>query len=418
MPGGGSRCSMSSSLRRRERATPDGIGSQGAASGVSDGNARSTPFLFMAKKSKSITRDSELARCFIGDGVGLVAVSDQSMLRSDIFFSLALAGGAAAVRLSPRMAAAATAPIRITPQEHSVALVALGCPKNTVDAEVMLGDLQRHGLRVVREPENADIVVVNTCAFVEDAKRESVAAIVDAARLKADRSSRVRGLYVTGCMAQRYAEELADELPEVDAVVGFESCAASRCGTTTPRPPLRGVTPLEGGVARAPRYADIPSHVLATLSTSDADDTEPGLDSAAERASVLVGAATVAVPSRNVPDVSRTCPGPVQDLSRCRSGQRTTGSSSPRRTQPTCASPRAATTPAPFAPSRASAAPSAPSRSTRRWPRRDPPRSAEIRRDPQLSRAEEISRDEPSSAELSRGCRRGCSSSEACARST
>lgn len=192
-----------------------------------------------------------------------MAVSDQSMLRSDIFFSIALAGGAAAVRLSPRMAAAAAAPIRITPQEHSVALVALGCPKNTVDAEVMLGDLQRHGLRVVREPENADIVVVNTCAFVEDAKRESVAAIVDAARLKADRSSRVRGLYVTGCMAQRYAEELADELPEVDAVVGFES------------------------------YADIPSHVLATLSTSDADDTEPGLDSAAERASVLVGAATV-----------------------------------------------------------------------------------------------------------------------------
>jgi len=162
------------------------------------------------------------------------------MLRSGIFFSIALAGGTAAVRLSPRMAAAAAAaPIRITPQEHSVALVALGCPKNTVDAEVMLGDLQRHGLRVVREPENADIVVINTCAFVEDAKRESVAAIVEAARLKADRSSRVRGLYVTGCMAQRYAEELADELPEVDAVVGFESCAGSRCGTSTPRPPLR-----------------------------------------------------------------------------------------------------------------------------------------------------------------------------------
>ena len=57
--------------------------------------------------------------------------------------------------------------IGITPQEHSVALVALGCPKNTVDAEVMLGDLQRHGLRIVKEPEEADIVIVNTCAFVE-----------------------------------------------------------------------------------------------------------------------------------------------------------------------------------------------------------------------------------------------------------
>jgi len=106
-----------------------------------------------------------------------------------------------------------------------VALVALGCPKNTVDAEVMLGDLQRYGLRVVEKPEEADIVIVNTCAFVEDAKRESIAAIMDAAHLKDDRSKPARGLFVTGCMAQRYADELAAELPEVDAVVGFESYA-------------------------------------------------------------------------------------------------------------------------------------------------------------------------------------------------
>jgi hypothetical protein len=103
--------------------------------------------------------------------------------------------------------------------------VALGCPKNTVDAEVMLGDLQRNGLRVVSEPRDAEVVIVNTCAFVEDAKRESISAIMSAARLKEDRSTPVRALYVTGCMAQRYADELADELPEVDAIVGFESYA-------------------------------------------------------------------------------------------------------------------------------------------------------------------------------------------------
>ena len=115
--------------------------------------------------------------------------------------------------------------IGIQPQKHSVALVALGCPKNTVDAEVMLGDLQRSGLRVVKQPEHADIVIVNTCAFVEDAKAESIAAVVEAAALKEDGRVPARGLFVTGCLAQRYAEELATELPEVDAVVGFEHYA-------------------------------------------------------------------------------------------------------------------------------------------------------------------------------------------------
>lgn len=112
--------------------------------------------------------------------------------------------------------------VALKPQHHTVALVALGCPKNTVDAEVMLGDLQRSGLRVVREPRDADVIIVNTCAFVEDAKAESIAAVVEAADLKADGRVPARGLFVTGCLAQRYADELAAELPEVDAVVGFE----------------------------------------------------------------------------------------------------------------------------------------------------------------------------------------------------
>lgn len=141
---------------------------------------------------------------------------------------------------------------------YRAALVALGCPKNTVDAEVMLGDLQRHGLKIVAAPEDADIVIVNTCAFVEDAKRESIAAIVDAARLKEDRAQPARGLFVTGCMAQRYAEELAEELPEVDAVVGFES------------------------------YAEIPAKVREVLLASEDGDDAGGLAQ-----SVLVGSASV-----------------------------------------------------------------------------------------------------------------------------
>ena len=358
--------------------------------------------------------------------MGRRLVSDQSMLRSDIFFSIALAGGAAAVRLSPRMAAAAAAPIRITPQEHSVALVALGCPKNTVDAEVMLGDLQRHGLRVVREPENADIVVVNTCAFVEDAKRESVAAIVDAARLKADRSSRVRGLYVTGCMAQRYAEELADELPEVDAVVGFESCAASRCGTTTPRPPLRGATPLEGGVALAlpgtptSRATSSPRCRRPTPTTPRQASTRRRRGRACSSAPRRWPSALEECPGR-VSDLSRTCPGPVQVPFRPENDrfQLTAAHTAYLRVAEGCdhacsfcAIPgfRGAFRSKPFDTALAEA------RSAEIG--RDPPRYAAQPSSAELRRAEEISRDEPSSAELSRGCRRGCSSSEACARST
>ncbi|KAA8494794.1 Ribosomal protein S12 methylthiotransferase RimO [Porphyridium purpureum] len=102
----------------------------------------------------------------------------------------------------------------------SVSLVALGCAKNTVDAEVMLGDLQRNGVRIVGEDEESDVVIVNTCAFIEDAKTTSIEAILHAVGRK---TGSVRGVLVTGCLAQRYASDLADELPEVDAVVGFEN---------------------------------------------------------------------------------------------------------------------------------------------------------------------------------------------------
>jgi ribosomal protein S12 methylthiotransferase len=104
-----------------------------------------------------------------------------------------------------------------------VHLLTLGCPKNQVDSEIMLGHLTRGGHEVVLDPDEADVLVVNTCAFVVDAKQESIDAVLDAARLKAARAG--RRLVVTGCLAQRYAGELPALLPEVDAFVGTGALA-------------------------------------------------------------------------------------------------------------------------------------------------------------------------------------------------
>ncbi|HVR69274.1 MAG TPA: 30S ribosomal protein S12 methylthiotransferase RimO [Vicinamibacteria bacterium] len=100
----------------------------------------------------------------------------------------------------------------------SVGLVSLGCPKNLVDGEVMLGHLQRRGHDLVTDPSQADVIVVNTCAFIDRAKQESVDAILEMAREK--RSGRARRLVVTGCLAQRYDAELRREIPEIDATLG------------------------------------------------------------------------------------------------------------------------------------------------------------------------------------------------------
>jgi ribosomal protein S12 methylthiotransferase len=94
----------------------------------------------------------------------------------------------------------------------------LGCPKNRVDSEVMLGTLAEAGYRLVQEPEKAEVIVVNTCGFIESAKVESVDAIVELTEHK--RSGRCKKLVVTGCLVQRHGAELAKELPEVDHFLG------------------------------------------------------------------------------------------------------------------------------------------------------------------------------------------------------
>lgn len=98
------------------------------------------------------------------------------------------------------------------------AFVSLGCPKNLVDSERMLGLLQVDGYRLVPEPEGADFVVVNTCGFIERARDESFAAIDEMLRLK--EQGRIRGVIVSGCLAERQKEQLLAERPEIDSLVG------------------------------------------------------------------------------------------------------------------------------------------------------------------------------------------------------
>ena len=94
----------------------------------------------------------------------------------------------------------------------------LGCPKNRVDSEIMLGTLSQAGYRLVQDPARADVIVVNTCGFIESAKEESVQAILELGRMKEE--GRCKKLVVAGCLTQRYPEEMAREMPEVDHFVG------------------------------------------------------------------------------------------------------------------------------------------------------------------------------------------------------
>ncbi len=102
--------------------------------------------------------------------------------------------------------------------KQRVHLISLGCPKNRVDSELMVGALNGSGCRMVDEPEDADVIVVNTCAFIDSAKEESIDTIVEMARFKELGSA--QRLVVTGCMSQRYGKELAAEMPEVDVFLG------------------------------------------------------------------------------------------------------------------------------------------------------------------------------------------------------
>src|SRR5215472_2988643 len=99
-----------------------------------------------------------------------------------------------------------------------IGFVSLGCPKNLVDSEVMMGQLRQHGYEITANAAEADTVVVNTCGFIESAKKDSIEAILEAARLKSE--GQAQRLVVAGCLVERYRDELKVDLPEVDAFIG------------------------------------------------------------------------------------------------------------------------------------------------------------------------------------------------------
>lgn len=102
---------------------------------------------------------------------------------------------------------------------YKVGMVSLGCPKNQMDAELMLAKIEAAGYQITAQSGLADIVIVNTCGFIEDAKREAIENILEFAALK--KEGRVKKIIVTGCLSQRYQQELMKELPECDAVLGL-----------------------------------------------------------------------------------------------------------------------------------------------------------------------------------------------------
>lgn len=100
----------------------------------------------------------------------------------------------------------------------NILFVSLGCDKNLVDSEVMLSLLKKHGYNITNEEQEADVAVVNTCCFIHDAKEESINTILEMAQLK--ETAKLKALIVTGCLAQRYKDEIQEEIPEVDAIMG------------------------------------------------------------------------------------------------------------------------------------------------------------------------------------------------------
>jgi len=108
-------------------------------------------------------------------------------------------------------------------EKKNVHIVTLGCPKNRVDSEIMLGGLVEGGWELTEAPDDADVIVVNTCAFIEASKTESIDAILEASQWK--EKGRAQKVVVTGCLSQRYPEQLAKELPEVDHILGTSAYA-------------------------------------------------------------------------------------------------------------------------------------------------------------------------------------------------
>src|SRR5437899_313367 len=145
-----------------------------------------------------------------------------------------------------------------------VGFISLGCPKNLVDSEVMMGQLKLNGYEITADAGEADTVVVNTCGFIDSAKKESIEAILEAARLKTN--GKATRLIVAGCLVERYRDELKAEMPEVDAFIGTSQIndILSVCDPRTNTPSLP-VLPL-GNQSATYLYDELTPRILATAS--------------------------------------------------------------------------------------------------------------------------------------------------------
>src|SRR5438093_4129710 len=103
-----------------------------------------------------------------------------------------------------------------------VGMISLGCAKNLVDAEIMLGSVLERGMEITSSADDADVLVVNTCAFIDSAKEESIDAILSAHQARGLNKRAGQKLIVSGCMSQRFARDLRQEMPEVDAFIGLD----------------------------------------------------------------------------------------------------------------------------------------------------------------------------------------------------
>ena len=155
----------------------------------------------------------------------------------------------------------------------SVGMISLGCPKNQVDGEALLAKLSQAGYNIVNTIEASDVMIVNTCGFIEDAKTEAIEAILEVAQYK--EAGLISAIVVTGCLAERYQDEILKEMPEVDAVIGIGAnadivkvCDKALCGIKTSSYPNKCYLPLD-----CERVLSTPSH-WAYLKISDGCDNK------------------------------------------------------------------------------------------------------------------------------------------------
>jgi ribosomal protein S12 methylthiotransferase len=156
----------------------------------------------------------------------------------------------------------------------TIGFVSLGCPKNLVDSEVMMGLLDRAGGELTARAEDAEILVVNTCSFIDSAKQESVNTILEMVQHKVANGGKARRLIVAGCLVERYRDEIRKNIPEVDAVVGTGELEAilEAAGLSAPVAPVGSNSPFNILVSRAPSAVHQHSHpteVGAQLATEE-----------------------------------------------------------------------------------------------------------------------------------------------------